>query len=234
MLIIPVIDLSHGLVVHAKQGDRKNYQPVTSVISSSSKPESVLSAYLKLYPFKIIYIADLDAIQGTGNQNAIIKELSLRYGQCEFWVDAGMEAVLDDQHYFKSINVRLILGSENKIPIELLSNIFNKNPDILLSLDFSESGLLDNPYLFNESNVWPRQIIAMMLHRVGLNKGIDISCLNKVLKHAKDKDTFAAGGVQNLKDLYQLSKMGVKGALLASALHNGSITQDDLHLIAEQ
>ena len=87
MLVIPVLDLSRGLVVHAKKGDRKNYLPIISVISSSSKPKSVLSAFLKLYPFKIIYIADLDAIQGTGNQNLIINQLSLIFNQCEFWVD---------------------------------------------------------------------------------------------------------------------------------------------------
>jgi len=233
MLIIPVLDLSRGLVVHAKQGDRNHYQPVTSVISSSSKPESVLSAFLELYPFKIIYIADLDAIQGAGNQNAIIEELSFTHKQCEFWVDAGIDAVLDNKSHYNN-NIKLILGSENKIPLDSLSNIFNKNPDILLSLDFSETGLLENSYLLDETSLWPKQIIVMMLHRVGLNKGVDVPCLNKILNHGCDHNIFAAGGVQNLKDLYQLNKMGVKGVLLASALHNGSITQDELNLIANQ
>ncbi len=234
MLIIPVLDLSCGLVVHAKQGVRKHYQPVDSAISSSSKPESVLSAFLKLYPFKIIYIADLDAIQGAGNQSAMIKELSLAYDQCEFWVDAGIEAVLDNEGYYSSNNVKLVLGSENKLPLDSLSKILNKNPDILLSLDFSDTGLLENSYLLNETNLWPKQIIVMMLHRVGLNKGVDVACLNKVLKLGAGHNIFAAGGVKNMKDLCQLNKMGVKGVLLASALHNNSITQDELHSIAEQ
>ncbi|MFT5394862.1 MAG: phosphoribosylformimino-5-aminoimidazole carboxamide ribotide isomerase [Gammaproteobacteria bacterium] len=234
MLIIPVLDLSRGLVVHAKRGDRKHYQPVTSVISSSSKPESVLSAFLELYPFKIIYIADLDAIQGAGNQSAIIKELSLTYDQCQLWVDAGIEAVLDDESYYRSNNVKLVLGSENKMPLDSMSEILNKNSDILLSLDFSETGLLENSYLLDETRLWPKQIIVMMLHRVGLSKGVDVACLNKILKHDSDHNIFAAGGVQNLKDLYQLNKMGVKGVLLATALHNGSITQDELYLIAKQ
>ena len=33
MLIIPVIDLSQGIVVHAICGKRKLYQPITSEIS---------------------------------------------------------------------------------------------------------------------------------------------------------------------------------------------------------
>lgn len=234
MLIIPVIDLSRGLVVHAKQGDRKRYQPVTSVISSSPKPESVLSAFLELYPFKTIYIADLDAIQGTGNQSAIIKDLSLIFGQCEFWVDAGVEAIQDHENHYISNNIKYILGSENKITPESLSDIINKNPEILLSLDFSETGVLDNSYLLNDTSLWPKQVIVMMLHRVGLNKGVDIDCLSNILNLANHHNIFAAGGVQNLNDLFQLNKMDIKGVLLASALHNGSITQADLYLFAKQ
>ena len=126
MLVIPVLDLSRGLVVHAKKGDRKNYQPIISVISSSSKPKSVLSAFLKLYPFKIIYIADLDAIQGTGNQSLIINQLSLIFNQCEFWIDSGIRSLQNDTSHYKNNNIKLVFGSENKISPELLTNIFKK------------------------------------------------------------------------------------------------------------
>ena len=37
MLIIPVIDLSQGIVVHAICGKRKLYQPITSEISEDCK-----------------------------------------------------------------------------------------------------------------------------------------------------------------------------------------------------
>ena len=67
MLIIPVIDLSNGVVVHAVCGKRKLYQPITSTISDDCKPESILSAFFQLYPFQIIYIADLDGIEGKKN-----------------------------------------------------------------------------------------------------------------------------------------------------------------------
>ncbi len=222
------------MVVHAIQGEREFYQPVTSVISSSSEPESVLSAFLELYPFKTIYIADLDAIQGTGGQSALIKELSITFDQCEFWVDAGIEAITDDKSHIKSNNIKQIFGSENILSPESFTEIFNKNPDILLSLDFSETGLLENSYLLDETTLWPKQIIVMMLHRVGLNKGVDATCLNKILEMGKNHSIFAAGGVQNLKDLYQLNKIGVEGVLLASALHNGSISQNDLNLFTKQ
>ncbi len=229
MLIIPVLDLSRGLVVHAKQGQRYLYQPVTSVISSNPDPKTVLSAFFKLYPFKTIYIADLDAIQGTGNQDILIKELALHYKQCEFWVDAGIEPIQNRQAYFTGNNIKLVLGSENNLPIESLTSLIKNNPDILLSLDFTKHGLIENSYLLKDATTWPRQVIVMMLHRVGLNKGIDMQCLNKILDLGKNKDIYTAGGVRDINDLQQLNTLGVKGVLLATALHNSSITKEDLN-----
>ncbi len=228
MLIIPVLDLSHGLVVQAKQGGRDSYQPVISVISSNPEPESVLSAFFKLYPFKTIYIADLDAIQETGNQSYLIKELASHHRQCEFWVDAGIGPIQNSQTDNLGNNVKIILGSENKLPKESLTSLIKNNPDILLSLDFNENGLIDNSFLLSDITTWPKQVIVMMLHRVGLNKGIDLQCLNNILNLGKNNEIYAAGGVRNTNDLEQLDLIGIKGVLLASALHNGSITKEDI------
>lgn len=232
MLIIPVLDLSRGLVVHAKQGKRDQYQPVTSVISSSPDAKSVLTAFLELYPFKTIYIADLDAIQGHGNQQSLIESLALDFNQCEFWVDAGLETIDLRQPYYASNNIKPVLGSENTLPLESLSAIVKNNPDIILSLDFAEHGLIENPYLLSNTTLWPRQVIVMMIHRVGSNKGIDPKYLNDILRLGKDKDIYTAGGIRDITDLEELNLSGVKGVLLASALHNGSITQEDLNLFS--
>jgi len=228
MLIIPVIDLSDGIVVHAKQGQRDTYQPIASVISASAEPEAILCSFLELYPFKIIYIADLDAIQGTNSPDKLILELASRYTQCQFWVDAGINAIPDREARHSTKNIKWVLGSENKFSKETLSSLIKKNPDILLSLDFNESELIENSYLLENASIWPQKIIAMMLSRVGSNKGIDLNCLNKILKLAKNNDIYAAGGVRNINDLIQLNSMNIKGVLLATTLHTGAITKEDL------
>ena len=233
MLIIPVLDLSNGLVVHAKQGKRDHYQPVTSVISSSPDAKTVLTAFLELYPFKTIYIADLDAIQGHGKQQALIESLALEFNQCEFWLDAGLETIQDRQYAHASDNINPVLGSEHKIPADSLSAIIKNNPNIILSLDFSEHGLIENPYLLNDATAWPRKVLVMMIHRVGSDQGIDINCLDTVLTLGKDKDVYSAGGIRNMRDLEQLKRSGVKGVLLASALHNGAIRKEDLHRFSD-
>ena len=85
MEIIPVIDLMHGQVVHARMGQRQHYQPIQSLLCSSSTPIDIVNALLELYPFERLYIADLNAIQGKGNHfqtiQALIDEfpLSIRF-----------------------------------------------------------------------------------------------------------------------------------------------------------
>ena len=143
MLIIPVIDLSNGIVVHAICGKRNSYQPIASTISDNCQPESILTAFLKLYPFKVIYIADLDAIQGNGNQLKLINKFALKYKECEFWVDAGLQQILARKSNNTNKNIKYILGSENNIALQDYEKIIKRNPDILLSLDFNEKGLIN-------------------------------------------------------------------------------------------
>lgn len=229
MLIIPVIDLSQGLVVHAKQGQRDTYQPITSVISASSDPKMVLSSFLELYPFNKIYIADLDAIQDTGSHSELILELASQYNECEFWLDAGIKAIQDTPSNYSAENIKLILGSENKFSEELFSSLIKNNPGTLLSLDFNEHGLIENSYLLKNSSIWPEQVIVMTLSRVGSNDGFDKQRLSNILTLAKNNKIYAAGGVRNKEDLTQLKLMNVSGALIATALHTGAITKDDLY-----
>lgn len=233
MLIIPVIDLSNGLVVHAKQGQRKSYQPITSILSTSAEPETILSSFLELYPFKTIYIADLDAIQNTGNHKQLILELASRYTQCEFWIDAGITSIQNKQADYSAKNIKFILGSENKLPKDQFIEATKDNPELILSLDFMENELIENSYLREDSSLWPQQLIIMMLSRVGSNKGIDIECLNEILDLAENNDIYAAGGVRNKEDLIHLKSTGAKGVLLATALHTGVITKEDLEEFIE-
>ena len=232
MLIIPVIDLMNGQVVHAKQGLRNQYQPIQSMLSSSTTPKAVLSSFLELYPFKVIYIADLNAIQKKGTNQQVILELALENQQCDFWIDAGLDSIIRKETDNKLDNIKLVLGSENKLPENEFNQLLTDKPELILSLDFVESKLKENNYLLENSNLWPNQIITMMLARIGSDKGIDIDCLNTVIKLTKGKNVYAAGGVRNKKDLVQLKSIDVKGVLLATALHNGNITKEDINYIS--
>jgi phosphoribosylformimino-5-aminoimidazole carboxamide ribotide isomerase len=230
MLIIPVIDLSQGIVVRAIRGKRKSYQPITSAISSNCKPETILSAFFKLYPFKIIYIADLDAIQGNGNQSKLINKFAIKYKECEFWVDAGIQQILTRKLDDMSKNIKYILGSENNIALHDYEETIKSNPSILLSLDFNENGLINNSYLLNNSSIWPKKVIVMMLHRVGSNDGVDTKHLENIVALNKNSEIYVAGGIKNSNDIKILNSKNIKGCLIATALHQQKITKKELNL----
>lgn len=228
MLIIPVIDLSHGQVVHAKKGERNKYQPLESVLTTQTSLQAVLESYFKLYPFKNIYIADLDAIQQSGDHFQILGNIAKKYNTCEFWVDAGID-FLTHKHLFTDIrNIKPVLGSENKFTEIEFRHLLKANPEIILSLDFNKTGFVENDYLLKSSKLWPENIIIMMLHRVGTGKGIDQGCLAQVQQLSTHSNIFVAGGINDKSDLIRLKNTGVSGVLLATALHKGVITREDL------
>ena len=71
MQVIPVLDLKGGLVVHARMGAREQYRPIRTPLSPTSNPIDVARGLLSVYPFSSFYIADLDAIAGAGNNDAV-------------------------------------------------------------------------------------------------------------------------------------------------------------------
>ena len=228
MLIIPVIDLLNGMVVHARQGDRDHYQNVTSVLTQSAEPEDVLAGYYKLYPFKVIYLADLNAIQNRNNHFQLIKDICHTHPDTEFWLDAGMQGFEDDSVLNTCPNLRFIFGSENGIEQDSLSELFKQYPKTVLSLDFNEQGLINNPYLMQQPGIWPEKVIVMQLNRVGSTLGVAYEKLNEIKQLNTSCNIYAAGGIQSVVDLEQLQKDGMSGALLASALHNGNIGHEDI------
>ena len=223
MLIIPVIDLLDDHVVHAKGGLRQTYRPVQSVLTAQSALHAVMRAYCRLFSFKTIYIADLNAIQNKGENTRQILALAGRYPEREFWLDAGLNAIKTGR--FNGVkNIRLILGTENKVSEREYKQLLNDYPSLILSLDFNRSGQPEDSELYTNSSLWPERVIVMMLNRVGAGAGVAITGIRQILKRNRHSLVYAAGGVRDIEDVKQLNLIGADGVLLASALHNGAIT----------
>ena len=238
MQIIPVIDLKQNKVVHAKHGLRDNYQPIQSVLSASSDVFSIVAALLKLYPFRTIYIADIDAITNTGNHFEQIELLSGLYPQVNWWVDAGISNVNARLLYAPQANIRAVFGSENIHTLQdyrAMSYAYESRH--VLSLDKLNGTELGAAELHNSGLYWPDDAICMTLNNVGGDIGPDIVRLKSLqqlnLARKKPANLFAAGGVRNVDDLLSLKQLGIAGALLASALHNGQITSDVIIMCCE-
>jgi len=226
MQLIPVIDIKKGLVVLAKLGLREHYQPLNTALCPSSEITQVIDCFLTLYDFKIIYLADLDAITGTGNNQKLIKKLLLIYPKIIFWVDSGYQQQPTLLANFN--NYQTVLGSESYSD-NALNNLKSFKKKFILSLDFSAQGEpLGSKQLFNQQDLWTPQIILMMLARVGSSEGVDCDKLIYYQQLNPKIEFIASGGIRSIEDVFSLKKIGIKKILCATALHNKMISSTDI------
>ncbi len=230
MDIIPVIDLKGGGAVRARGGARHLYAPIATPLAPTSRPENVVAGFRALFPFKNIYIADLDAISGTGDHGAIISELEAVFPEIEFWVNSGIATENHAAAWLARHRGALVIGSESLSDLDT-SPRFDV-PRRILSLDFRGDDFLGPAALATNPALWPQRIISMTLAKVGAGGGPDFARLDRlgVLMQGKH-DLYAAGGVRDADDLRWLESAGIKGVLVASALHDGKITAGDLQTL---
>jgi phosphoribosylformimino-5-aminoimidazole carboxamide ribotide isomerase len=224
MEIIPVIDLMRGQVVHAKLGQREHYQPIQSLLCLSSTPLDIVNAFVELYPFACLYIADLDAITGFGHHLNAIRNIQEKYPNIEIWLDAGIQDIAALK-IWSDLKVTHVIGSENINSIKSLKNLHQQlNGHFVLSLDFNQSGFLGCTDVLTNTEYWPNKVIVMTLNHVGSQLGLDVEKLMLIKSMAIDRQIYAAGGVRNNDDIDQLQALNITGALVATALHNKQIS----------
>jgi phosphoribosylformimino-5-aminoimidazole carboxamide ribotide isomerase len=230
MEVIPVIDLKNGAVVRAKSGARHLYAPIESKLAATSRPADVIGGLLKLHPFNQIYIADLDAIEGNGDHSASIAALEAQFPAVRFWVDSGIRTEPQSTTWLAMHRADLVLGSESLVDASPMAQ-HRASPRLVLSLDFRGDIQQGPAQLFDDAELWPQRVIVMTLGRVGSHHGPDIERLGAVLARAQARHRiYAAGGVRDRRDLEVLQRVGVAGALIASALHDGHLQPADLRM----
>lgn len=231
MNIIPVIDIRDGIVVHARGGERANYQPLKSILTQSVEIDDVIGDLLEWHPFSQFYIADLDAIERKEHTPQRYQHLINTFPQLSLWLDAGITEMQEYSLYPTSPQLSLVLGSETLKDLNLL-----KVPDIkkrsILSLDKKFGRILGAEEIANDSDYWTQKCIAMSLDNVGADKGPDFNWLKSLINQQERVKWYAAGGVRGEEDLGQLEKIGAAGILIASALHTGKLKRSSIERLS--
>ena len=237
MKVIPVIDILNGKVVHAVKGKRSEYQPLQSVLCESVEPLEVAKTF-KTLGFSELYVADLDAIIDCSMNFQVLKRIADETG-LKLMVDAGVTAMERAQSLLENEVSKLVIGTEtlqNKSFVGEAARVFGSNR-VILSLDLKGDKILVKPGFdgsadpifllrdFKEMGV--SQIIVLDLTRVGSGEGVNVDFLQKVLKSLR-MDVYVGGGVRNMADLIELKSLGVSGVLVATALHSGKISVEEL------
>lgn len=226
--VIPALDLKDGAVVHAKAGDRADYRPIASPFGAADDPVAIARGLLAVTGSSSLYIADLDAIAGSGNHFELVRGLADALPGVTVWVDAGFSDVADCA-FWLPLGATLVIGSEGLAAVDDWREIHGAfGESVVLSLDYGTDGTRGPEPLFSDPALWPTRLIAMDLTRVGADTGPDVDRLKTILDVADDRAVFAAGGVRDARDLAALASLEARGALIATALHSGLITQNEI------
>ena len=209
MRIYFVMDLKDGVAVRGKSGERDKYYPVSqkSVAVTSSNPVEVVG---ELKP-RFLYVADLDRIEGRGDNLSLIGRLS---GMVEeFIADCGFRR----EEEIKGLPFKPVLGTETYPVDEIIDGVY-------VSLDFRGGRLLGSkPGEFDVLEVLNSHrlegVIVLSIDSVGSLRH-DFGLTERVLE-LSENPVIAAGGISSVEGLERLKELGCKGALIATAIHEG-------------
>ena len=209
MNIIPAIDLKKGKVVKAIQGNRTSYKPIDLETSHSSNPITFIKTLIITYKPSTIYIADLDLIDGDGDNIDIICKIAQMYRNKIFWIDVGAKKI----KRLNKRNIIPILCSESCEDIKLINYVYK---DYIHSYDY-RNGFLGTQYFKKLNSSYKKKIIFMNISDVGNKKGPNFSYLRGMFRYS-DAEYYVGGGIKSILDLYKLSRMNITGAIVSSIL----------------
>lgn len=177
---------------------------------------------------KEIYIADLNLLTGSGDNLAIIRKISR---QTKTMADIGASRILDLDRL--ACDVSPVLGTETA-SLKLIEDASSQR-DIVVSIDMKagrvlarDAGLAKQAPLdiLARLNGLPLEAIILLdLNRVGTSFGLDREFLEKAVS-ISNHTLILGGGIRDVCDLRALEDMGFRGALVATAVHNGRIPLD--------
>ncbi len=226
--VIFVMDIFNRSVVLAKGGDREKYRPVSdsSTVCSSSDPVDIV----ELLRPREVYIADLNVLQGKGPRETnagVIREVSLK---ADTMLDFGISSPQDVDKALSIAGIAVI-GTETGTLSAIKDAAYRNSGRISVSIDIKHGKVLKNDPELPESpfeivkllNDLPlKDLIFLDLDRVGTASGFDPEFLQKLVECSRHS-VLLAGGVKDMEDLFTLDQLGIKGALVATAVHSGLV-----------
>ncbi len=235
MQIIPVLDILNSVVVRGVAGDRSQYRPVESRLTSSAQALDVANAIQQQFGWQDLYVADLDAILHDNANFEIYEQLSS--AGFRLIVDSGLKTSADAEAAFAAGVQRVIVGLETWPTLASLEMLVHKFGEerVIFSLDLRGGQVLRTfrDMLSSEPieiaaaviEAGVQQLVVLDLASVGTGSGIStLPLCREIQQFSPSVKLITGGGVRQTSDLIELSRCGLSGVLVASALHDGTIT----------
>ncbi|MEM9700950.1 MAG: HisA/HisF-related TIM barrel protein [Planctomycetota bacterium] len=231
MRLLPVIDVKGGFAVRAIAGRREAYQPFRSALSPDADPLTLAQQTRERWGLNGVYLADLDALEQGGptadSANVELWHALIRDG-FDLLLDPGVRCTEDMTGDLAPAGCRIVIASES---IGSLRELRACLRDRRATLGFD---------LRNGEPVGPAGLAEFVRHRseptllldlaaVGTGGGVPTLPLCQELRRANpDRALLTGGGVSVPDDLHAAADAGVSELLVASALYDGRLSDDDL------
>jgi phosphoribosylformimino-5-aminoimidazole carboxamide ribotide isomerase len=239
--VIPVIDVMGGVVVRAIGGRREEYRPIWSQLVESVEPLAVARALLNATGSAELYVADLGAIAGHPTLDLNVDALRrMTRLAVTVWVDAGLREDFDETSLLDAGVGHFVIGTETANgpgAVEHLAMLHG--PDrVALSVDFRGGELVGNWGAWGASRdealalmidfareFGITRLIVLDLSYVGelMGPGTGAVCQTIKLRYP-DAEVWTGGGIRDWDDVRRLENAGADAVLVASALHDGTLT----------
>ncbi len=227
MNIFPAIDLKDKQVVRLLKGD---YNKVTIY---GNNPLDV-AADFKKSGAEFLHVVDLDgAKSGTGENTEIIKELASSSG-LKVQTGGGIRTPETVKKYIDAGIFRVILGTASvKDPGFLQEMVKEYGEKIAVGVDIADGYVAINgwteksdleafSFCDNLVKTGVKTIICTDISKDGAMSGTNRE-LYRQLSEKFPLDIIASGGVSDMDDIRELTKMNLYGAIIGRALYNGAI-----------
>lgn len=225
MLIIPAIDIIGGKCVRLSQGDYskvKNYECDPFDVAKKFKKDG----------YKLIHVIDLEgAKEGKSKNLDKLFDISKIAG-LEVQMGGGIRTFEDAKNILNSGIKRVILGTISLQKPNLVKRLIEsfgaarvavsldiKNSDIMINGWTKKSSLSLLPTLNILRETGLEILIFTDINRDGMMRGVNFKSVEKVLN--KGFKIIVAGGISEEKDIENLRKLGVWGAIVGKAFYEG-------------
>lgn len=239
MRILGVIDLLGGQAVRAVGGQREQYRPVVSRLCEGADPVALARGYRQV-GVTDLYLADLDAIAGHPPALGLYKTLAAEGSR--LWIDAGLRDADDAEALLELPIEGVVVGLETLAGEAALGRLATLlGGRLVLSLDLRQGSPIGNAFSGSDLFAIAQQavdlgvnrLLILDLARVGMSRGTGTEELcSALIKRHPEIEIACGGGVRDQTDLGRLHQAGVAAVLVASALHDGTLTEADCRIFS--
>ena len=235
------LDLKGGVVVRAGGGDRSRYPPLRWAMAGlTSEPLDIARALRRELGIGSLYVADLDAISGAPpRERALRALLDDGFG---LLVDAGCRGGSDAERLAALGPLDVVAAVETLEGPRGLAEVIRAigSHRAVFGLDLRRGALIEG------AGDWPlrptdaaraarelgvRRMLVIDLGLVGSRAGPPFGVVEELTSELRDVEVIAGGGMRSFEDVVRLRRLGAAGAVVATALWEGSLCRADVETL---